>query len=539
MGAVVDIDILGLDAQLGVGGHVIGIGNTGEFLDLAFARQFVETLTVALFAFLDRGGDMHFDEGTELLDVLAHGAAGGGIGRDGRTDGDAAVLGDFRRDIADAADVQIAVLFGETQFRRQVLTNDITIQQRHGTAAHFHQLHHQSIGDGGFSRTGEAGEEDGKALFGARRFGAAQFLHHFGEGEPFRDIQTFGQTTAQFGARDIEDLRAFLDLVGRLILRAILDPNHMFEVDHFDAHFLLMLAEQVLRIIGAVEIFARRVGAGSGVVAANDEMGAAIVGADQTVPHGLARASHTHRQRQERHRGGRGRIFIQNRLIAAHAGEVIHIAGFGHAHHRMDEQVGLGFFRGAEGQFLVRAVQRVAGLEGHNAAPAQLAEIGAQFVGRVAAGAEIVMHGLLDAGNRTAEVDLAGVVVQVVHRRMGIIVRAEHFFGLAGFVGHPIVGDGHGCKDHALLVAQRDVLPRFERSGEVLAHVQSDRHRPQAAIGKAHVLDDAVVILLGQKALERVEAAIHQQFEIANLTRCQIPADQIGRFDFQLLSALI
>ena len=66
MGAVVHIDILGLDAQLGVGGHVIGIGNPGEFLDLAFACQFVQALAVAAFAFLDRGGDVHFDEGTEL-----------------------------------------------------------------------------------------------------------------------------------------------------------------------------------------------------------------------------------------------------------------------------------------------------------------------------------------------------------------------------------------------------------------------------------------------------------------------------------------
>jgi hypothetical protein len=54
---------------------------------------------------------------------------------------------------------------------------------------------------------------------------------------------------------------------------------------------------------------------------------------------------------------------------------------------------------GAEGQFLVRAVQRVAGLEGHDLAPAELAEIGAQLVRRVAAGAEIVVHRLLDAGD--------------------------------------------------------------------------------------------------------------------------------------------
>ena len=113
-----------------------------------------------------------------------------------------------------------------------------------------------------------------------------------------------------------------------------------------------------------------------------------------------------------------GRVLVQHRLVAAHAGEVVDVARLGQAHDRVDQQVGLRFAGGAEGQFLVRAVQRVAGLEGDDLAPAQLAEIGAQFVGRVAAGAEIVMHRLLDAGDRAAQIDLAGGVVQVVDRRM-------------------------------------------------------------------------------------------------------------------------
>ncbi len=77
---------------------------------------------------------------------------------------------------------------------------------------------------------------------------------------------------------------------------------------------------------------------------------------------------------QQAHGGGCGRVLVQHRLVAAHAGEVVDIARLGHADDRVDQQVGLGLFRGAEGQFLVRAVQRVAGLEGDDAAPAQLAE---------------------------------------------------------------------------------------------------------------------------------------------------------------------
>ena len=55
MGAVVDIDILGLDTQFGIFGHVIGIGNAGEFLDLSLACQLVKALAVTTFAFLNAG----------------------------------------------------------------------------------------------------------------------------------------------------------------------------------------------------------------------------------------------------------------------------------------------------------------------------------------------------------------------------------------------------------------------------------------------------------------------------------------------------
>ncbi len=173
---------------------------------------------------------------------------------------------------------------------------------------------------------------------------------------------------------------------------------------------------------------------------------------------------------------------------------MVDVARLGHADDRVDQQVGLRFPGGAEGQFLVRAVQRVAGLEGDDLAPAELAEEGAQLVRRVAAGAEIVVHGLLDAGDRAAEIDLARGVVQVVHGRVRDVVGAEDLLGLARLVRRPAVGDGHGGEDHALLVAQGDVLPDLEALGELLGHVERDRHRPELAIRQAHVVDDAVVI---------------------------------------------
>ena len=182
------------------------------------------------------------------------------------------------------------------------------------------------------------------------------------------------------------------------------------------------------------------------MVAADDQVGAAVVLADDRVPDRLARAGHAHRQRQQAERGGLLGIVVQQLLVAAHAGEMVDVAGLGHADHGLDQEVGLGRLGGAEGQLLVRAVHRVAGLEGDHAAPAQLPEPVAQLLRRVAQMLEIVVHGRLDALHRAAEIDAAGMVVQVAHRRMGPVVAAEHRQGLGPLVGLPAVGDGHAWR---------------------------------------------------------------------------------------------
>jgi len=75
------------------------------------------------------------------------------------------------------------------------------------------------------------------------------------------------------------------------------------------------------------------------------------------------------------------------------------------------------------------------------------------------------MHRLLDAGDRPAQINLARLVVQVVHRRMRAVICAKHLLGLFGFVRLPTVGDRHGAQDHALLVAQRNVLAQLDVIG--------------------------------------------------------------------------
>ena len=72
------------------------------------------------------------------------GPLGGATRRGDRgADGDPALLGDPRRHIPDPADIDIAVLLGEPQLRRQVLTDHDTVEDRHRPAPDLQELGQQ------------------------------------------------------------------------------------------------------------------------------------------------------------------------------------------------------------------------------------------------------------------------------------------------------------------------------------------------------------------------------------------------------------
>src|SRR4029077_153727 len=128
----------------------------------------------------------------------------------------------------------------------------------------------------------------------------------------------------------------------------------------------------------------------AGMVAADDEVGASVVFADGGVPYGATRAANAHGERDKGEFGGAGRIFPNEELVTANTGEVIDIAGLGHANDRMDKKTGFDLFRGTEGKSDVGAVHRVAGLKGDDAAPALVRKIGAKLSWCLAQGLEFV-----------------------------------------------------------------------------------------------------------------------------------------------------
>ena len=137
----------GVNHNFGIGRRLVWIRDAGKFLDDAGASLGVKALTVALFTDFDRGGRVHQYESSERVNHLPHGFARRFVGSDGRAHGNAAVLRDLGGNVADAPDVDVPMLLGETQFAREVLAHQVAIEQSDRTSAHLQELRDQRVGD--------------------------------------------------------------------------------------------------------------------------------------------------------------------------------------------------------------------------------------------------------------------------------------------------------------------------------------------------------------------------------------------------------
>ncbi len=426
-----------------------------------------------------------------------------GVWRDRCTDGDTAVLGDLRGHIADAAHVDVAVLARETQFTGQMGAHDIAIEQRHRARTDLVELDQQRIGDGGLAGTRQTGKEDGETLFRTRRVAALQLRDHFRKREPFRNVQPLAQPPTQFGAGNIQHGFTFAHLVAGHILGALAHIHHHLERHHLDTQFIGVFVHQPLCLERIVERLIVAVVAGPGVVTTDNKVAAAEVLADQRVPQRLAWPAHAHGQRQQAEHGGVFRITLDEFLIAAHAGQIIDVAGFGHAHHRVDQQIGFGLTCGGKCQFLMRTMHGVAGLKRDHAMPAHFVEIGAQLGRRVAQVTAVVVMRQLNALQGTAQINRAAVMLEPCHRGVLVVLAAKHLLCLLHQIRFPDRFDGQHRQCHALAFTQGESVTNAESGSLFAADVQRDRHRPQGAIGQPQVFAHAGVIGFVQKPCQR------------------------------------
>lgn len=370
-----------VNSEVRVSRSLVRVINASEALDLAGTGSLVDAATVRLLGVLERSSNMDEEEGARLFDKLASLLAGflkggNGGGNDGSTG-----LGQLRGDKGNARDVEVAVGLAEAELRRQLRAHRLTEEHGDGTATTLVEGRLQRSGDLVLAAVLEAGHEDGEALFAGQRVLLAQDLDDLGIGEPSRDLLAGLQTVAQLGAGNVHGAGALGNLVGGHVLVAVGDVNHFLELNHLDAELFLVLLDELLGVIRAVVVLAILVLARASVVTANNEVGRAVVLADDGVPEGLAGTTHAHGQRQQGESGHAVGVSRQQGLVDSDTGEVVNVAGFGQADNRVDEDVGPLRAGSADRQLAVSAVHGVASLEGNDLFPAQFVEVRAQLGG--------------------------------------------------------------------------------------------------------------------------------------------------------------
>src|SRR5207237_10688376 len=126
---------------------------------------------------------------------------------------------------------------------------------------------------------------------------------------------------------------------------------------------------QLLCVVGTV------VAADARSIAPDDEVGAAVVAANQSMEDRFSWTCIPHRRWEAAQHDALARIVLgEEHLVTAHAHVDRHVVVLGGADERMDQDA-VGALERHLGQILVRAVDRVAGLESDHGAPTALLEL--------------------------------------------------------------------------------------------------------------------------------------------------------------------
>ena len=285
----------------------------------------------------------------------------------------------------------------------------------------------------------------------------------------------------------------------------------MLEEHRLDVELVrLQVVEDELRVVRPVVV------AHAGVVAADDEVRAAVVLTADRMPDRLARPGVAHRRRE----GGQkhavlGVVAAEQRPVALDAhigGDVVRLRV---ADEWMDEQA-VDSLQRDFGQVLVRAVDRVARLEADDATPPALGERGPRL-GGVARELRVRRRHALEDRDTAAEIERL-LVVQACDAGMLGIGRAEAPLGLPLLVVLEDLLHLERGEQAAVLVREGDDIALGR-----LVHGQAHGQRPGEAGSEPHVGNDALVVLAAHEAFQRRQRARGEHVQIGHLARreCQ------------------
>lgn len=200
------------------------------------------------------------------------------------------------------------------------MANGLSEKQRNGAAALLVEDDLERARNRILAGVVQTREHEYEALLRARRVGLAKSLDNTAEGydiralyaacsadvlhslvaKPVRNGRAGLETLAELSSRDVESLNALGNLIDWLVLVRRRQICHHLERYHLDLELLIIFCDEILRVVGAVEILALRVLARACMVAPDDEVCSTEVLANDRMPDCLAGAGHAHSEGKER-----------------------------------------------------------------------------------------------------------------------------------------------------------------------------------------------------------------------------------------------
>ena len=351
------------------------------------------------------------------------------------------------------------------------------------------------------------------------------------EREPLGDVLAASEHLAELGAGELLDGEALLlgDVGGDV---AILVGVHDVEGGNgLHAELGGVRLGEVLGVVGAVEVLAVDGGLGPRHVAADDEVGAPVVLADDHVLDSLAGTGHVHGVREVRPPDGGVVHLLGEHLVGVVADEAGDVVVLGRAHggvHQANRALAhvLGVESAGE-ELVVRPVDGVAALEGDD-----VLALGEHGANRRGIGAREGARGHGETLNLAADVELAALHGD--HGDAGVLDGggAVAHLGLQRLVGLPLGLDGdHG--DVLTLVLEQHLVANL---GVLAVGVEDDGHaEEEVAAGQAHLLDAVGVHVLVHEALERAEATDGEKLDVARVPVGELEGAVAGRDEASLL----
>jgi hypothetical protein len=139
----------------------------------------------------------------------------------------------------------------------------------------------------------------------------------------------------------------------------------------------------VLSIVGAVEVDAFRVATRSSVITTNNEVGSAMILADDGMPDSFAGTCHAHSEGKQTENSHSVGVTRKESLVDTDTSEVINVTRLSETDHGVDQNIGLSGASSANSKFPVCSVHRISCLESNDLGPAKFVKVQTKFCGGI------------------------------------------------------------------------------------------------------------------------------------------------------------